>query len=201
MGSLGLPSGSENCVNVLYKDYATTYRDVDKDKIKSILKKAQSEEPDITIALLHWGSEYSDVHSATQDSIRKLMLKEGVDAIIGTHPHFVQEMEFDQANGTFVAYSLGDFFGDAARSGTAYSVVLELEITKDNTTGVTKVTNFSYTPIYTVEDDTGSLRVLRLQEAINAYKDSQVAHVSDAVYNDMVYGMDRLEKRINPTKE
>ena len=56
-------------------------------------------------------------------------------------------------------------------------------------------------PIYTVEDDTGSLRVLRLQEAINAYKDSQVAHVSDAVYNDMVYGMDRLEKRINPTKE
>ena len=40
-----------------------------------------------------------------------------------------------------------------------------------------------------------------VKEAINAYKDSQVAHVSDAVYNDMVYGMDRLEKRINPTKE
>jgi poly-gamma-glutamate synthesis protein (capsule biosynthesis protein) len=201
MDGMAMPVGSENLVNLLYTDYASTYKKVDTKAITSLLRKVQEEEPDITIALLHWGSEYSDVHSATQDSIRKLMLKEGVDAIIGTHPHFVQEMEFDQANGTFVAYSLGDFFGDAARSGTAYSVVLELEITKDNTTGVTKVTNFSYTPIYTVEDDTGSLRVLRLQEAINAYKDSQVAHVSDAVYNDMVYGMDRLEKRINPTKE
>ena len=201
MDGMAMPVGSENLVNLLYTDYASTYKKVDTKAITSLLRKVQEEEPDITIALLHWGSEYSDVHSATQDSIRKLMLKEGVDAIIGTHPHFVQEMEFDQANGTFVAYSLGDFFGDAARSGTAYSVVLELEITKDNTTGVTKVTGFSYTPIYTVEDDTGSLRVLRLQEAINAYKDSQVAHVSDAVYNDMVYGMDRLEKRINPTKE
>ena len=198
MDGMAMPVGSENLVNLLYTDYASTYKKVDTKAITSLLRKVQEEEPDITIALLHWGSEYSDVHSATQDSIRKLMLKEGVDAIIGTHPHFVQEMEFDQANGTFVAYSLGDFFGDAARSGTAYSVVLELEITKDNTTGVTKVTGFSYTPIYTVEDDTGALRVLRMQEAINAYKDSQVAHVTDAVYNDMVYGMDRLEKRIHP---
>ena len=201
MDGMAMPVGSENLVNLLYTDYASTYKKVDTKGITNLLRKVQEEEPDITIALLHWGSEYSDVHSSTQDAIRKLMLKEGVDAIIGSHPHYVQEVEFDEANGTLVAYSLGDFFGDAARSGTAYSVVLELEITKDNTTGVTKVTNFSYTPIYTVEDDTGSLRVLRLQEAINAYKDSQVAHVSDAVYNDMVYGMDRLEKRINPTKE
>ena len=76
--------------------------------------------------------------------------------------------------------------------------MLELEITKDNTTGITKVTGYSYIPIYTVEDDTGALRVLRLREAITAYKESQVGHVTEAVYNDMVYGLDRLEKRINP---
>ena len=201
MDGMAMPVGSENLVNLLYSDYASTYKKVDTKAITSLLRKVQEEEPDITIALLHWGSEYSDVHSATQDSIRKLMLKEGVDAIIGSHPHYVQEMELDEANGTFVAYSLGDFFGDAARSGTAYSVVLELEITKDNTTGITKVTDYSYTPIYTVEDDTGSLRVLRLREAITAYKESQVGHVTDAVYNDMVYGLDRLEKRIHPKTE
>ena len=198
MDGMAMPVGSEHLVNLLYTDYASTYKKVDTKAITNLLRKVQGEEPDITIALLHWGSEYSDVHSATQDSIRKLMLKEGVDAIIGSHPHYVQEMEYDETNGTFVAYSLGDFFGDAARSGTAYSVVLELEITKDNTTGITKVTNYSYTPIYTVEDDTGMLRVLRLQEAIVAYEESQVGHVTEAVYNDMVYGLDRLEKRIHP---
>ncbi len=201
MDGMAMPVGSENLVNLLYTDYASTYKKVDTKAITSLLRKVQEESPDITIALLHWGSEYSDVHSATQDSIRKLMIREGVDAIIGSHPHYVQEMVFDAENGTFVAYSLGDFFGDAARSGTAYSVVLELEITKDNVTGITKVTDYTYTPIYTVEDDTGSLRVLRLQEAINAYKTSQVGHVTDAVYNDMIYGLDRLEKRIHPKTE
>ena len=198
MDGMAMPVGSENLVNLLYTDYASTYKKVDTKGITSLLRKVQEESPDITIALVHWGSEYSDVHSSTQDAIRKLMLKEGVDAIIGSHPHYVQEVEYDEANGTLVAYSLGDFFGDAARSGTAYSVVLELEITKDNTTGITKVTGYSYTPIYTVEDDTGALRVLRLREAITAYKESQVGHVTEAVYNDMVYGLDRLEKRINP---
>ena len=201
MDGMAMPVGSEKLVNLLYTDYASTYKKVDTNGITSLLRKVQSEEPDITIALLHWGSEYSDVHSATQDSIRKLMMKEGVDAIIGSHPHFVQEMDFDKENGTFVAYSLGDFFGDAARSGTAYSVVLELEITKDNTTGITKVTDFKYSPIYTVTDDTGMLRVLRLEEAINAYKTSQVGHVPEEIYNDMVYGLDRLEKRIHPEEE
>ena len=143
MDGMAMPLGSENLVNLLYTDYASTYKKVDTKAITELLRKVQSEEPDITIALLHWGSEYSDVHSDSQKSIQKLMFKEGVDAIIGSHPHFVQEMVFDEAAGTFVAYSLGDFFGDATRSGTAYSVVLKLEITKDNTTGITKVTGFS----------------------------------------------------------
>lgn len=201
MDGMAMPVGSEKLVNLLYTDYASTYKKVDTKGITELLRKVQEEEPDITIALLHWGSEYSDVHSATQETIQKLMLKEGVDAIIGTHPHFVQEMIFDREKGTFVAYSLGDFFGDAVRSGTAYSVVLDLEITKDNTTGVTKVTNFSYTPIYTVEDDTGSLRVLRLKEAVDAYNAAQVGHVTEATYKDMLYGLDRLEKRIHPKQE
>jgi len=201
MDGMAMPAGSESLVNLLYTDYASTYKSVDTKGITALLRKVQEETPDITIALLHWGSEYSDVHSATQSKIQSLMFKEGVDAIIGTHPHFVQEMVFDAENGTFVAYSLGDFFGDASRSGTAYSVVLDLEITKDNTTGVTKVTGFSYTPIYTVEDDTGAMRVLRLQEAINAYETAQVGHVTEETYKDMVYGLERLKTRITPKPE
>lgn len=80
------------------------------------------------------------------------MKKQGVDVIIGTHPHTVQAIEYDELAGTLVAYSLGDFFGDASRGGTNYSIILDLEITKDSSTGTTKVTNYSYTPIYTVSE-------------------------------------------------
>ena len=198
MDGMQMPSGSEDLVNILYTDYATTYKKVDTDGITSLLRKVQNEEPDITIALLHWGSEYSDINSDTQETIRKLMVKEGVDAIIGSHPHFVQKMDYDEATGVFVAYSLGDFFGDAPRTGTDYSVILDLEITKDNTTGVTRVTGYSYTPIYTVRDDTGRLRVVRLQGAIDAYKAGRIGKVSKETYNNMIYGLERLEKRIHP---
>ena len=57
VGSLGMPAGSEKCVNILYEDYYTNYQKIDKARIQSVLKAAESEKPDLTIALLHWGSE------------------------------------------------------------------------------------------------------------------------------------------------
>ena len=198
MDGMSMPAGSEDLVNILYNDYASTYKSVNTKAVTKLLREVEAEAPDFTIAMLHWGSEYSDVHSKSQNTIRDLMFSEGVDAIIGSHPHYVQEMSFDKEKGTFVAYSLGDFFGDATRSGTAYSIILELEITKDNTTGITKVTNFAYTPIYTVQDDAGLLRVVRLKEAISGYEEKRVGCVTPETYESMIYGLERIESRINP---
>ena len=200
MDGMAMPAGSEKLVNILYNDYASTYKSVNTKAVTKLLREVASETPDITIALLHWGSEYSDIHSKSQATIRDLMFKEGVDAIIGSHPHYVQEMDFDEEAGTFVAYSLGDFFGDATRSGTAYSVILELEITKDNTSGITKVTDFTYTPIYTIQDDAGLPRVVRLREAIAAYEAGRVGRVTPETYESMVYGLKRIESRITPAE-
>ena len=201
MGSLGLPAGSENCVNVLYTDYSTTYRDVDDEKITSILKKAQSEKPDLTIALLHWGSEYNDALSETQEEILNLMKKNGVDAIIGTHPHMVHQMEYENETGFFIAYSLGDFFGNATKGGSNYSIILDLEITKDLETGVTKVTDYSYTPIYTLtESETadGHRRVVRIREAMAAYDVNFVDKVSASAYAGMQNALERIADRVVP---
>jgi poly-gamma-glutamate synthesis protein (capsule biosynthesis protein) len=197
MDSMGLPAGSEDCVNVLYKDYDSTYQKVDTEGIVSLLDAVAEERPDITIALVHWGSEFNDKISASQETIEKLLLRKGVSAIIGTHSHFVQQMKLDPKNGTFVAYSLGDFFGNGERAGTEYSVILELEITKDHDTGITKVTDFTTTPIFTVHEEEKPLRILRIREAIHAYEACYVDRVSEETYNDMVYALKRVEERIN----
>ncbi|MBO5953401.1 MAG: CapA family protein [Oscillospiraceae bacterium] len=198
MDGMALPAGSESCVNVLYSDYSSTYKQVNTQGITKVLRAAQKEKPDVTIALLHWGSEYNDNHSKTQQEIRKLMLAEGVDAIIGTHPHYVQEMEFDAGAGTFVAYSLGEFLGDASRAGTEYSAVLDLEITKDNATGETKITGYSYTPTFTVEEEDGTVRVVRLEAAMAAYEAGHIQRVSEQTYNKMVYALERVQDRVTP---
>lgn len=201
LGGRGFPAGNDNLVNILYEDYASTYDKIDRTRITSVLKAVEAEKPDITIALLHWGSEYNDDISDTQKSIVNLMKKQGVDVIIGTHPHTVQAIEYDELAGTLVAYSLGDFFGDASRGGTNYSIILDLEITKDSSTGTTKVTNYSYTPIYTVseaESADGYRRVVRIDKTVEAWEENYLDKVSQSAKESMVYALDRIEARINP---
>ena len=198
MGGLGLPSGNESCVNKLYVDYESTYRDIDEDGIKSILRNVASERPDITIALLHWGAEYNDTVFKSQETIAELMLKNGVDVIIGTHPHMVHKIEFDEEENTLIAYSLGDFFGDATKSGSNYSIILDIQITRDNTTGVTKIDDFTCTPIYTLTEAQGGgqRRVVRIDDAMAAFEVNFVDKVTQEAYDSMAYSLERIEQRI-----
>ena len=197
MDGRNLPEGSENCVNVLYTDYSSTYKTVNEDGITDILKAVEKEKPDLTIAMLHWGGENTDQISSTQKKICKLMANLGVDAIIGTHSHLVQQIGYYEDTDLFVAYSLGDFMGDADAIGTYYSVLLNLTITKDGRTGETSITGFDYTPLYQQYDENGNLRILRIREAIAAYENGHINRVSEEVYNSMKSALSSIESRVN----
>ena len=203
VGGMGMPAGNESCVNLLYEDYDSTYQKVDTKRITKVLRSAAAEKPDLMVAMLHWGSEYNDNISKTQTEIINLMKKEGVDLIIGSHPHTVQKIEFDEAAGTLVAYSLGDFYGDAIRAGTNYSIILDVEITKDPGTGDTKVTDFSYFPIYTLSqyerEEKNSVRkqVLRIGSAMQARDGNFVDRVTADAYNSMQYSLARITARVH----
>lgn len=199
-GGLGLPAGSEDCVNLLYEDYYENYEKLNTDKINKVLKAVSAEKPDLIIGLLHWGSEFNDAISDTQEKIASIMKKNGVDVIIGTHPHLVQGIEYDEATGFFCAYSLGDFFGDGTRSGTAYSIILDLEITKNYDTGETRVTDFSYTPIYTLQETDcpdNQRRVVRLETAMSAYDVNFVDKITASCDENMEHSLSRIISRIN----
>ena len=196
MDGMALPAGNEDCVNLLYTDYASDYQTVDKEGILEVLDAVSGAKPDVTVALLHWGSEFNNTISKTQKEICQLLHSNGVDAIIGTHSHYVQQMSLDPETGKFVAYSLGDLCGDAARAGSEYSVVLDLEITKDNATGDTKITGFGYTPIFTVREEGKPLKVVRINEAIHAYDQDYIDKVSPETYEAMKYALTRIEARI-----
>ena len=205
LGGRGLPAGNEDLVNLLYTDYATEYQEIDRERITAILNNVEAERPDITIAMVHWGSEYNDAISSTQESIISLMQKNGVDVILGTHPHLLQPVVYDNVTGSLIAYSLGDFFGDAARAGTNYSIILDLEITKDTTTGVTRVTDYSYIPIYTVKrsesaGDYSYSRVMRIETAMDAYEGNFLDKVTQACYEDMEYSLKRIKERLDMQK-
>lgn len=195
-GALGMEMLSKGNygANTLYTDY-TTFQKIDTDRINKILAAIRKDKPDLTIAMVHWGSEYNDTISKTQDKIKDLLLKGGVNAVIGTHPHYVQEMSLND-KGQFVAYSLGDFLGDVPRSGTEYSLILNLTVEKNNDTGVTKITGFDYTPTFIIHEEDQPLQVVRLKEAITAYESGQLGRVNQTTYEAMKYALTRVDARV-----
>ena len=194
MNGMTLPEGSEHCVNLLYTDYDSTYQKINRDLINDILDEVEKEKPDLTVAMLHWGSEYNDNVSDSQESLVSLLQERGVNAIIGSHPHFIHQMTYDPETGNFVAYSLGDLLSDGTRSGTEYSVVLNLEITK--TAESTKITGYSYTPIFSVSERGRSLRSVRIAEAMIARDGNHIERVNASTYDAMTYALGRIESRI-----
>ncbi len=196
MDGMALPAGSENCVNVLYTDYDSTYQTINTEGITKVLENVKKANADIIVALMHWGSEYNNTISASQEKIMGILQENGVDVVVGTHSHYVQKMVFDRAKGTFIAYSLGDFLSDGQRAGSEYSVIVELEITKDNTAGTTKVSGWNYTPIFSVNEGDAPTRVVRLNDAIAAYEKGGLGRVNDYTYSQMLNAVSRIEARI-----
>ncbi len=202
VGNLNLPEGGDHSVNLLYRDYSSTYSKVDTAQIQTVLDAAKALNPDITIALLHWGSEYDQTVSSTQETIRKLLLSNGVNAIIGTHPHIVGPIV--EENGTLTAYSIGDLCGLDQDRNARQSLILELEFTKDNETGEVRLTGYHYTPLYLAtseESPTGRCRILNVDDEISLYDSGYYTKVSQDVYETLQKTKERLEKRTAPPEK
>lgn len=65
---------------------------------------------DLTFVSFHFGNEYVATASSRQRQLARLAVDAGADAIIGHHPHWVQDHEIYQ--GKPIYYSLGNFVFD-----------------------------------------------------------------------------------------
>ena len=77
-----------------------------RDDIRKAILRAKDNEADFIVALPHWGTEYAPRHSEDQESLARWMVEEGVDLIVGSHPHVPQDTSI--IAGTPVIYSLGN---------------------------------------------------------------------------------------------
>jgi poly-gamma-glutamate synthesis protein (capsule biosynthesis protein) len=86
---------------------------IDKPQIQKDIQKAKEGKADIIIANMHWGEEYHLMQSKTQEKTAKFLVDEGVDIVMGSHPHVVQPSKaITDSLGNItnlVIYSLGNF--------------------------------------------------------------------------------------------
>ena len=93
---------------------------LEEEKVGSAIAKAE-ELADFTIVCPHWGTEYELGTTSQQKKWCNIFMENGVDLVLGTHPHVIEpvEMLVDEATGhsMLVYYSLGNFVNWTSGSG------------------------------------------------------------------------------------
>ena len=84
------------------------------DKVKSDIE-AVRDSVDVIIVSMHWGVEYNNTPTESQQQIAEYLSSLGVNLIIGHHPHVVQPVTY--VNDTLVIYSLGNFISNQLSIG------------------------------------------------------------------------------------
>jgi len=77
-----VPSGKEFCVNL-----------IDQELIKKDIESAKSQNADMIVACMHWGTEYRTSANEEQKQLADFLFKNGVNVILGNHPHVLEPME------------------------------------------------------------------------------------------------------------
>lgn len=109
--------------------YSTPINKLTEENLINQIKSMRSK-VDLLIFTPHWGNEYS-LHSARQEYFAHLAIDNGVDAVIGHHPHWVQE--YEEYQGKPIYYSLGNLVFDQMWSEeTKRGLLVRLTYNKSN---------------------------------------------------------------------
>lgn len=121
-----VPSGYEYTVKLMTEET--------KPQIINDIARAK-EISDFVIVYPHWGTEYNLGISEEQTAWAKFFAEQGVDLIIGTHPHViepVQWVESSTGHRTLVYYSLGNFVSIQYYNYSMLGGMAKVSITKDS---------------------------------------------------------------------
>lgn len=185
-----VPSGKEYCVNL-----------IDKELIKKQIAQAKEAKVDMIVACMHWGTEYRTTANSEQKELADFLFKNGVDVIIGNHPHVLEPMEKRTVtldDGTikdcFVVYALGNFTADQREEITRDSAILNLTITK-NSDGKISIDKVNYVPIYMYKNkniSTKKFKILDIEKTISEYESGQDTSIGSSVYNNLKVQLQKI---------
>lgn len=139
-GTNGIATTFPNIVNSLKRG-----------ELAADIRRARALGPDAIIAVLHWGDEYQRYPHPQQQELAQWLIDEGVDHIIGSHPHVIQPIElipYDAHPAQHaVVYSLGNYVSNMsiAHGDVGAAVWLTLEKVES----VTRLKSLKYDLLWT----------------------------------------------------
>lgn len=191
-----VPSDKSYCVNL-----------IDDNFILNQIELAKKEKPDLICVNMHWGVEYQTKQNKEQERLADLLFKNGVDIILGSHPHVLQPMERkgvtlndETEKECFVIYSLGNFMSGQTKANTRNSIILNIDITKSGETGKIVIGEVDYVPIYMYKASSGGTqryKVLDIEKAISDYESGLNKSIGQATYSTLKSELNKIQSIID----
>ena len=83
---------------------------------------------DLLMVAMHWGTEYNTGVTESQKKIAQFLSEQGVDIIIGAHPHVIEPVEY--IGNTLVIYSLGNFISAQRTDDQLSGLLMTVKVRK-----------------------------------------------------------------------
>lgn len=125
---------------------------IDRQKMSDDIRRTRQEGAELVCVAVHWGVEYKLLPHYTQTSLADFLVGEGVELVIGGHPHVIQPMEMRTGeDGTrhLVVYSLGNFISNMTTRDTRGGAMLRAFLKRDKK-GKAYVDGADYDLVFTI---------------------------------------------------
>lgn len=106
---------------------------MNKESVGEAMRKAKENGTDFIIALPHWGTEYSLRHDDTQQEWAEWLVGQGADAVIGSHPHVIQDTA--HVDGKPIIYSTGNVVSNMSAKNTRLGTAVLLRFVNSSSSG------------------------------------------------------------------
>jgi poly-gamma-glutamate synthesis protein (capsule biosynthesis protein) len=162
-----MPAGRPFAVNLI--DTLAMARDV---------VRARVEGAEAIAVFLHWGNEYERQPNTAQRRVAAFLARQGVDLILGSHPHVLQPAEWlgDATDRTFALYSLGNFFSAQRQPFTDSGVIMQLSLIRPRDGGRVRIGTTQFVPTYVVRRP--RYRIVAVADALRAIENGQSTNPS-----------------------
>ncbi len=161
-----VPEGKSYLVNLL-----------DLEQIRGDIGRAREWGADIVLVSLHFGVEYRRSPGEQEKQLVEEVFRAGADIVAGSHPHVLQPMVrrdlLNDAEGLFVAYSLGNFISGQRGRYKDSGAIVRLKLEKDMTTGKVKLLEAACIPTWVHkyrENGKTRFRVIAVEKAVRDYE-------------------------------
>ena len=189
------------------KDKPYSVNLIDKDLMKKHIEMAKAQNVDVICVSMHWGIEYKVTPNAQQKELADFLFQNGVDIILGSHPHVLEPMEkrtITLADGTtkdgFIIYSLGNFVSGQIYANTKSTVILDIQLTK-NSEGTIAIDEITYTPVYLYDSGANAktrnrYTLIDIEKAIKTYENNEENSVSKTLYDTLKEELVSIRKHV-----